>query len=81
MNIPYFPVTANQFLFGPVLGLVAPLPAKFRIRVLPPVHFDVAPDQERYNRSLVMDQSDRIRDSIQDAIHDLLRGRRSVWFG
>jgi 1-acyl-sn-glycerol-3-phosphate acyltransferase len=81
MNIPYFPVTANQFLFGPVLGLVAPLPAKFRIRVLPPVHFEVAPDQERYNRSLVMDQSDRIRDSIQDAIHDLLRGRRSVWFG
>jgi 1-acyl-sn-glycerol-3-phosphate acyltransferase len=81
MNIPYFPVTANQFLFGPVLGLVAPLPAKLRIRVLPPVHFEVAPDQERYNRSLVMDQSDRIRDSIQDAIHDLLRGRRSVWFG
>ena len=81
LNIPYFPVTANQFVFGPVLGLVVPLPAKIRIRVLPPVHFDVAPNQERYNRSLVMDKADRIRTSIQDALHDLLGQRRSVWFG
>jgi len=81
LNIPYFPVTANQFVFGPVLGLVVPLPSKFRIRALPPVHFDVAPDQERYNRSLVMDQSDRIRSSIQEAVDELLRDRRSVWFG
>jgi len=81
LNIPYFPVTANQFVFGPVLGLVVPLPSKFRIRVLPPVHFDVAANQERYNRSIVMEQADRIRSSIQDAVHDLLRNRRSVWFG
>jgi 1-acyl-sn-glycerol-3-phosphate acyltransferase len=81
LNIPYFPVTANQFVFGPVLGLVLPLPAKFRIRVLPPVHFDVAPDQERYNRSLVIEHSDRIRDSIQRAVYGLLRQRKSVWGG
>jgi hypothetical protein len=74
-------VTANQFVFGPLLGLVVPLPAKFRIRVLPPVHFDAAPNQERYNRSLVMDHSERIRSEIQDAVFDLLRSRRSVWFG
>jgi len=81
LNIPYFPVTANQFVFGPVLGLVVPLPAKFRIRVLPPVHFDVAANEERYNRSIVMEHADRVRASIQDAVHDLLRNRRSVWFG
>jgi 1-acyl-sn-glycerol-3-phosphate acyltransferase len=81
LNIPYFPVTANQFVFGPLLGLVIPLPAKFRIRVLPPVHFDVAPDQERYNRSLVMEESDRIRDRLQDAVYDLLRQRTNVWSG
>ncbi len=81
LNIPYFPVTANQFVLGPVLGLVVPLPAKFRIRVLPPVHFDVAANEERYNRSIVMEHADRIRASIQDAVHDLLRNRRSVWFG
>jgi 1-acyl-sn-glycerol-3-phosphate acyltransferase len=81
LNIPYFPVTANQFVFGPVLGLVLPLPAKFRIRVLPPVHFEVAPDQERYNRSLIIEHSDRIRESIQRAVYELLRQRKSIWFG
>ena len=81
LNVPYFPVTANQFVFGPLLGLVLPLPAKFRIRVLPPVRFDVAPDQERYNRSVVIEHSDRIRESIQSAVYELLRQRRSVWVG
>jgi len=81
LNVPYFPVTANQFVFGPLLGLVLPLPAKIRIRVLPPVRFDAAPNQERYNRSLVMEESDRIRDRIQRALYDMLRERKSVWSG
>jgi hypothetical protein len=61
--------------------VVAYLPAKFRIRVLPPVHFDVAPNQERYSRSRVMEESERIRRIVQDALYDMLRQRRSVWFG
>jgi hypothetical protein len=65
---------------GPI-GVVAYLPAKFRIRVLPPVHFDVAPNQERYSRSRVMEESERIRRMVQDALYDMLRKRRSVWFG
>jgi 1-acyl-sn-glycerol-3-phosphate acyltransferase len=80
VGLPYFPVTANQLLFGP-LGLVAYLPAKFKLRVLPPVHFDVPGDQERYSRSRVMEESERIRMLIQDALYDMLRTRRSVWFG
>jgi 1-acyl-sn-glycerol-3-phosphate acyltransferase len=79
-NLPYFPITANMLAFGP-LGVVAYLPAKFRIRVLPPVHFDVAPNQERYSRSRVMEESERIRRMVQDALYDMLRRRRSVWFG
>jgi hypothetical protein len=55
--------------------------AKFRLRVLPPVHFDVAPGQERYSRSRVMDESERIRVTVQEALYDMLRTRRSVWFG
>ncbi len=81
LGIPYFPVTANQLLFGPVLGLVAYFPAKFRLRVLPPVHFDVPPDQERYSRSRVMDAADDIRNLIQEALYDMLRHRRNVWRG
>jgi 1-acyl-sn-glycerol-3-phosphate acyltransferase len=80
LNVPYFPVTANMMLLGP-LGLLTPFPAKFRLRVLPPVHFDVAPDQERYSRSRVMEEAERIREQLQQAVFDMLRARRSVWFG
>ena len=80
MNLPYFPITANMLAFGP-LGLAMYLPAKFRIRVLPPVYFDVPANQERYSRSRVMEESERIRRVVQDALYDMLRTRRSVWFG
>ena len=80
VGIPYAPLTANMLLMGP-LGLVGYLPAKFKLRVLDPVHFDVPPDQERYSRSRVMDESEAIRDRIQSALYDMLRRRRSVWFG
>ena len=80
VGVPYAPLTANMLLMGP-LGLVGYLPAKFKLRVLDPVHFDVPPDQERYSRSRVMDESEAIRDRIQSALYDMLRRRRSVWFG
>jgi 1-acyl-sn-glycerol-3-phosphate acyltransferase len=80
-NMPYWPVTANQMLLGPLAGTVGYFPAKFTIRVLDPVTFDVAPDQERYSRSRVMEESETIRSTIQDALYDMLRRRRSVWFG
>jgi 1-acyl-sn-glycerol-3-phosphate acyltransferase len=80
LNLPYFPITANQLLLGPA-GLVTYLPAKFKLRVLPPVHLDAEPDQERYSRSRVMEESEMIRGRIQDALYDMLRTRRSVWFG
>ena len=80
MNIPYFPITANMLAFGPA-GMGLYFPAKFRLRVLPPVHFDVAPGQERYSRSRVMEEAERIRRMVQEALYDMLRRRRSVWFG
>ncbi len=80
LRVPYFPVTANMLALGP-LGIVVPFPAKMRIRVLDPVHFDVPPDQPRYSRSRVMDASEQIRQTIQDSLHDMLRKRRGVWSG
>ena len=77
---PYFPVTANALLLGPI-GYVTYFPAKFKLRVLDPVTFDVEPGQERYSRSRVMDEAEGIRATMQDALHDMLRERRSVWFG
>src|SRR6266545_5892951 len=80
LNVPYVPLTANMLLFGPA-GLFVYLPAKFKLRVLPPVQFDVPPDQERYSRSRVMDEAEHIREQIQHALYDMLRARRSVWSG
>ncbi|CAN5848065.1 lysophospholipid acyltransferase family protein [soil metagenome] len=80
LGLPYFPVTANQLVFGP-LGSLLYFPAKFKLRVLDPVTFDVAPDQPRYSRSRIMDESEGIRQLIQEALYDMLRQRESVWFG
>jgi 1-acyl-sn-glycerol-3-phosphate acyltransferase len=80
LGLPYVPITANMLAFGP-LGAALTLPAKIRIRVLPPVHFDVEPDQPRYSRSRIMDESEHIRQQIQEALYDMLRQRQSVWFG
>src|SRR5437763_14474182 len=68
LGVPYVPITANMLAFGP-LGLVLPLPAKIKVRVLDPVEFDVPPDQERYSRSRVMEEAEAIRVRIQDALY------------
>jgi 1-acyl-sn-glycerol-3-phosphate acyltransferase len=80
LGIPYLPVTANMLALGP-LGIATYFPAKFKLRVLDPVHFDVEPGRERYSRSRIMDESEAIREQIQQALYDMLRARRSVWFG
>jgi 1-acyl-sn-glycerol-3-phosphate acyltransferase len=80
LGVPYVPVTANLLAFGP-LGVVMPFPAKFKLRVLDPVHFDVPPDQDRYSKSRIMEESERIRTQLQEVVYDMLRDRRSVWFG
>jgi 1-acyl-sn-glycerol-3-phosphate acyltransferase len=80
LGLPYFPVTANVLALGP-LGVLVPFPAKFTLRVLDPVSFDVPPDQERYSKSRVMDEADHIRSVIQESVYDMLSARRSVWFG
>jgi len=80
LGVPYFPVTANLLVLGP-LGVVIPFPAKFKLRVLDPVRFDVPADQDRYSKSRIMEESEQIRSQLQEAVYDMLRDRRSVWFG
>ncbi|MDQ3462814.1 MAG: acyltransferase family protein [Actinomycetota bacterium] len=78
-GLPYFPITANMAL-GP-LGAMVPFPTKLKLKVLEPITFDVEPDQPRYSRSRIMDESEAIRQQIQEALFEMLRQRRSVWFG
>jgi 1-acyl-sn-glycerol-3-phosphate acyltransferase len=80
LGLPYAPITLNALLLGP-LGLVVYLPAKFKLRVLDPVTFDVPADLPRYPRSRVMDEAEAIRARLQDALHQMLGERHSVWFG
>jgi 1-acyl-sn-glycerol-3-phosphate acyltransferase len=80
LGLPYFPVTANSLLMGPV-GYVTYFPVKIKFRVLDPITFDAEPGQDRYSRSRVMDEAENIRATLQDALHDMLRERRSIWFG
>lgn len=70
LGLPYIPLTVPGYL-----------PAKFRLRVLEPVRFDVEPGLERYSRSRILDASEAIRGQIQAALHDMLRTRTSIWFG
>jgi 1-acyl-sn-glycerol-3-phosphate acyltransferase len=81
LNLPYFPVTANHLLFGPLLGSVAYFPAKIKLRVLDPVSFDAPPDQERYSKSRIMEEAENIRQALQETLWDMLGQRRSIWFG
>lgn len=80
LGVPYVPITANMLLLGP-LGLLGYFPAKIRIRVLDPVYFDVEPDQERYPKSRIFEEAEAIRRNMQSNIYDMLRHRRSVWYG
>jgi 1-acyl-sn-glycerol-3-phosphate acyltransferase len=81
LKVPYLPVTANHLIFGPVLGSVLYLPAKFRFRVLDPVRFDVAPGLAKYPRGSIMEEAEAIRERLQNAVFDMLAHRRSIWFG
>lgn len=81
IGVPYVPITANMVALGPLLGGVGYFPAKFTLQVLDPVTFDVPPDQERYSKSRIMDESENIREQIQAALYEMLRERKSVWFG
>jgi 1-acyl-sn-glycerol-3-phosphate acyltransferase len=81
LGVPYLPITLNQLVFGPLLGTLLWLPAKFRIRVLDPVSFDVEPERERYPRSRVMEEAEAIRQQLQESLYDMLRTRRNPWLG
>lgn len=79
LGMPYAGITANQVVLGPVLGSVVTFPVKFRLRALPPIHFDAVPHENGYDHTIVAAHADRVRAAIQDAVLDMLRTRRSIW--
>jgi 1-acyl-sn-glycerol-3-phosphate acyltransferase len=77
----YFPITPTFPWLGP-LGMLAYLPAKFKIRFLEPIDtVGLGGREAATDRALVQTVAQEIRARIQENLHDMLGKRRSVWFG
>ena len=79
----YFPITPT-FPHGGPLAVLGFLPAKFKIRFLPPVHTDeYGPSHAEpwQDRSLVQTVAQDVRASIQEELVDMVATRDSVWLG
>ncbi len=80
LGIPFFPLTITWPWLGP-LGLI-PLPSKWTIVFGDPFDF-----HERYgpeeadNELLVTKLNEKVRETIQRMLVEILRTRKSVWFG
>ncbi len=74
----YFPITPTFPHFG-LLGMLGYLPAKFRIRFLPPVPTDDMGDEPWQDKALVQTVADEVRDTIQEHVLDMVARRTSVW--
>ena len=74
----YFPLTPTFPWLGP-LGMLGYLPAKFKLRFLEPLYFE----EERMweDKALVQTVAHEIRARIQENVLDMLKTRKSVWFG
>jgi 1-acyl-sn-glycerol-3-phosphate acyltransferase len=76
----YFPITPTFPHFG-LLGMLGYLPAKFKIRFLPPVRTDDMGDEPWEDKGLVQTVAHDIRATIQDEVFEMVSERESVWFG
>jgi 1-acyl-sn-glycerol-3-phosphate acyltransferase len=77
----YFPITPTFPHLG-LLATLAYLPAKFKIRFLPPVPTDDLGEEAPWeDQALVQTIAHDIRATIQDELLDMLGKRKSVWFG
>ena len=74
----YFPFTPTFPHLGP-LGMLAYLPAKFRIRFLEPIPFEEEGMHE--DKALVQTVAHEVRSRIQENLFEMVRKRKSVWFG
>ena len=77
-GFPYFPITAQFPLLGP-LGLL-PLPSKWVIDFGEPIDTTVYGPEAADDPMLVFELTDRVRDTIQQMLYRNLMGRRSIFF-
>jgi 1-acyl-sn-glycerol-3-phosphate acyltransferase len=76
----YFPITPTFPHLG-ILGGLAYLPAKFRIRFLPPIDTASLGDEPWEDKALVQSVAHDVRSAIQECLYEMLTERESVWLG
>src|SRR3954469_5050573 len=76
----YVPLTPT-FPHGGLLGMAGYLPAKFKIRFLPPVRTDELDERSWEDKGLVQTVAHEIRAIIQENLIEMVAERKSVWFG
>jgi 1-acyl-sn-glycerol-3-phosphate acyltransferase len=74
----YTPLTPTFPHLGP-LGMLAYLPAKFKLRFLEPITFDEPGMHD--DKGLVQSTAYEVRARIQENLFEMVSRRRSVWFG
>ena len=77
-GFPYFPITPFFPWLGP-LGVI-PLPSRWIIEFGEPIPTDHFPDDAWQDAMLVFNETDRIRDQIQQMLYRNLMSRRSAFF-
>ncbi len=73
LRAPFVPITPTFPLLGP-LGLV-PLPSRWRIEFGQPIDLSEFPPEAAADRSLILELSERVRDTIQRSLYDNLLER------
>jgi len=76
----YFPITPTFPWLGPA-GMLAYLPAKFKIRFLKPIDTAEMGADPASDKALVQSVSQEVRARIQENLHEMLGKRKSVWLG
>jgi 1-acyl-sn-glycerol-3-phosphate acyltransferase len=80
IGIPYIPITPTFPLLG-LLGMI-PLPTKWSIHFGAPISFEKYGDALLDDDDLLINKmSEDVRSNIQEIVFELLRKRRSVFFG
>lgn len=77
LGLPYFPITPTFPWLGP-LGLV-PLPSRWTIAFGEPIPTDDLPEGAADDPLTILELTDRVRETIQQAIYRLLIQRHSVF--
>ena len=79
LGLPFIPVTLTFPWLGPLGAL--PLPTKWTIQFGEPIAFDQYTSQDLNDGILINRETERLRQIIQRMLYQILRERKSVFFG